>query len=156
METDEEGEHMKKKGYQVVIAILAVVAVALAAGNVYFLTRQDKVGYQIAMAYSVSEGGLLTTVELDHAQAEAVLLGLFMADPVEEEELPQRDPDGTVKFTQSQYGTTYEIAQVWLEGDDVWLKTPDQACKRVRDTEAEMKQVLQKQYEEVTQPHKGT
>lgn len=144
-----------KRVYQVVIAILAVVSVALAAGNVYFLTRQDKAGYQISMEYPVDGVGLFTTVELDQEQTQAVLLGLFMADPAAEEDLPQRDPDGLIKFTQSQYGATYEIAQVWLEGDDVWLKTPDQACKRVRDADDEMRQVLQTQYEEVTQPHKG-
>ena len=33
------------------------------------------------------------------------------------------------------------------EGDVVWLKTPDQACKRVRDADDEMRQVLQTQYE---------
>lgn len=147
---------MKYKRHIVGIVILTVVAVALAAGNVYFLTRPDKAGDKISIAYNVSEGGLLATVELDHEQTEAVLLGLFMADPAAEEDLPQRDPDGMVKFTKSQHGATYEIAQVWLDGDDVWLKTPDQACKRVRDTENEMKQVLQEQYEEVTQPHKGT
>ena len=34
------------------------------------------------------------------------------------------------------------------EGDVVWLKTPDQACKRVRDADDEMRQVLQTQYEQ--------
>ena len=72
-----------------------------------------------------------------------------------EAELPQRDPDGVVKFTESQYGATNQIAQVWLEGNDVWLKTPDQACKRVRDADDEMRQVLQKQSEEVKQLQKG-
>lgn len=41
------------------------------------------------------------------------------------------------------------------EGDVVWLKTPDQACKRVRDADDEMRQVLQKQSEEVKQLQKG-
>ena len=107
------------------------------------------------MEYPVDGVGLFTTVELDQEETQAVLLGLFMADPAAEEDLPQRDPDGLIKFTQSQYGATYEIAQVWLEGDDVWLKTPDQACKRVRDADDEMRQVLQKQSEEVKQLQKG-
>ena len=34
------------------------------------------------------------------------------------------------------------------EGDVVWLKTPDQACKRIRDADDEMRQVLQTQYEQ--------
>lgn len=143
------------KASKVMNLILAVMVVVLAAGNVYFFTRPDKAGDEISISYNIRQDGLRTTVELDREQTQAVLLGLFMADSAQEEALPQREPDGVVKFTQSQYGATYEIAQVWLEGDDVWLKTPDQACKQVRDTEDEMKQVLQKKHEEVTQAHKG-
>ena len=137
------------------LLIVLVMAVALAAGNVYFLTRQEKAAYWISVEYPVSGWGLTTTVKLDQEETQAVLLGLFMADSAAEAELPQRDPDGVVKFTESQYGATNQIAQVWLEGDDVWLKTPDQACKRVRDADDEMRQVLQKQSEEVKQLQKG-
>ena len=121
-----------KRVYQVVIAILAVVAVVLAASNVYFLTRQEKAAYWISVEYPVSGWGLTTTVKLDQEETQAVLLGLFMADSAAEAELPQRDPDGAGKFTESQYGATNQIAQGWLEGNDEGLKTPDTACKRGR------------------------
>lgn len=138
-----------KRVYQVVIAILAVVAVALAAGNVYVLTRPDEPpDYQVVIG--VPKGGNavdFTQAEiLDRDETRTIIFGLIEAQRVEESQLPTRDADAVMHISVPEDGIIYYQYSIWLEEDGVWLRTGDLFQYMPQDNGGEeVAQIVQKQ-----------
>lgn len=139
-----------KRVYQVVIAILAVVAVALAAGNVYFLTRPDEPpDYQVVIG--VPKGGdavdFTQSEILNHDETRTVIFGLIGAQHVAESDLPTEDPDAVMHISVPEDGIIYYHSSIWLEEDGVWLRSGDRLFQYLPNDYGgeEMAKIVQKQ-----------
>ncbi|OUN24402.1 hypothetical protein [Pseudoflavonifractor sp. An85] len=139
-----------KRVYQVIIAILAVVAVALAAGNVYFLTRPDEPpDYQVVIG--VPKGGnavdFTQSEILNHDETQTVIFGLIDAERMEESLMPTSDPDAVMYISVPEDGIIYYQTSIWLKEDGVWMRTGDHLFQYLPNGYGgeKMAQIVQKQ-----------